>query len=596
MTGMFRSFRARIFWAILLVAAVAAGLSLWLTREWLEERQLDEARTGLLREARVAGELMLRGENDLAALTRVLDLPDLRLSLLDADGRVLAETGGVSPEGMDNHGDRPEVVQARSGGEGYSLRASGTLHRNFAYAARRLPDGRVLRLALPLDSVNLLIQKRLHVFAPMILLAVVLAAFISGAMRRSLGQMVDVVSAISRGRLQRRLRRLPGTEFAPLAEAVNRMADSIGEQVRIASDKTAQLESVLNTMSDGVLVLGPQGRIRRCNGAFARLFPQVTDMAGSPVIEVIPSPELQDAVDALLRSAQVARTASGSGDEDLDVPRSLRQVQLHLGGRAFSVLISLPVLADARLGAVLVFRDISDLMQLERIRSDFVANVSHELRTPLTAIQGYAETLLSMDSPEQAQHFAAIIYRHSCSLARMLEDLLVLARLEGQGGALELCPTECAATLEEAGSLCQTRLQERSLRLEGYLEELPPVLADDRLLTLVFRNLLENACRYAEEGTAIRVTGRVEGDGVVIRVVDDGATIPADDLPRIFERFYQVERHRGQNSTGLGLAICKHVIERHGGRIWAESPAEDGSTAIIFTLRRADAPRTPAQE
>lgn len=596
MTGMFRSFRARIFWAILLVAAVAAGLSLWLTREWLEERQLDEARTGLLREARVAGELMLRGENDLAALTRVLDLPDLRLSLLDADGRVLAETGGVSPEGMDNHGDRPEVVQARSGGEGYFLRASGTLHRNFAYAARRLPDGRVLRLALPLDSVNLLIQKRLHVFAPMILLAVVLAAFISGAMRRSLGQMVDVVSAISRGRLQRRLRRLPGTEFAPLAEAVNRMADSIGEQVRIASDKTAQLESVLNTMSDGVLVLGPQGRIRRCNGAFARLFPQVTDMAGSPVIEVIPSPELQDAVDALLRSAQVARTASGSGDEDLDVPRSLRQVQLHLGGRAFSVLISLPVLADARLGAVLVFRDISDLMQLERIRSDFVANVSHELRTPLTAIQGYAETLLSMDSPEQAQHFAAIIYRHSCSLARMLEDLLVLARLEGQGGALELCPTECAATLEEAGSLCQTRLQERSLRLEGHLEELPPVLADDRLLTLVFRNLLENACRYAEEGTAIRVTGRVEGDDVVIRVVDDGATIPADDLPRIFERFYQVERHRGQNSTGLGLAICKHVIERHGGRIWAESPAEDGSTAIIFTLRRADAPRTPAQE
>ena len=596
MTGMFRSFRARIFWAILLVAAVAAGLSLWLTREWLEERQLDEARTGLLREARVAGELMLRGENDLAALTRVLDLPDLRLSLLDADGRVLAETGGVSPEGMDNHGDRPEVVQARSGGEGYSLRASGTLHRNFAYAARRLPDGRVLRLALPLDSVNLLIQKRLHVFAPMILLAVVLAAFISGAMRRSLGQMVDVVSAISRGRLQRRLRRLPGTEFAPLAEAVNRMADSIGEQVRIASDKTAQLESVLNTMSDGVLVLGPQGRIRRCNGAFARLFPQVTDMAGSPVIEVIPSPELQDAVDALLRSAQVARTASGSGDEDLDVPRSLRQVQLHLGGRAFSVLISLPVLADARLGAVLVFRDISDLMQLERIRSDFVANVSHELRTPLTAIQGYAETLLSMDSPEQARHFAAIIYRHSCSLARMLEDLLVLARLEGQGGALELCPTECAATLEEAGSLCQARLQERSLRLEGHLEELPPVLADDRLLTLVFRNLLENACRYAEEGTAIRVTGRVEGDDEVIRVVDDGATIPADDLPRIFERFYQVERHRGQNSTGLGLAICKHVIERHGGRIWAESPAEDGSTAIIFTLRRADAPRTPAQE
>ena len=176
--------------------------------------------------------------------------------------------------------------------------------------------------------MNLLIQKRLHVFAPMILLAVVLAvvlaAFISGAMRRSLGQMVDVVSAISCGRLQRRLRRLPGTEFAPLAEAVNRMADSIGEQVRIASDKTAQLESVLNTMSDGVLVLGPQGRIRRCNGAFARLFPQVTDMAGSPVIEVIPSPELQDAVDAAKALPSESEKAVAFHDNVLPAMDALR--------------------------------------------------------------------------------------------------------------------------------------------------------------------------------------------------------------------------------------------------------------------------------
>ena len=156
MTGMFRSFRARIFWAILLVAAVAAGLSLWLTREWLEERQLDEARTGLLREARVAGELMLRGENDLEVLARVLDLPDLRLSLLDADGNVLAETGGVSPEGMDNHGDRPEVVQARSEGQGYSLRASGTLHKNFAYAGSKFGGiGLTQSFALELCAYNI---------------------------------------------------------------------------------------------------------------------------------------------------------------------------------------------------------------------------------------------------------------------------------------------------------------------------------------------------------------------------------------------------------------------------------------------------------
>jgi len=595
--AVFRSFRTRIFWAMLLVAAASAGLSLWLAREWMEEWQLEDARSGLLREARMGAALLSLGESDLAGIARTIMLPDLRLSLLDAGGKVLAETGGVAPEGMDNHGDRAEVVQARSRGEGWSLRDSGTLHRKFAYAACRLPDGRILRLAMPLDSVNLVIERRLHIFARMILLAVavaaVLATIISGAMRRSMNHMVDTVDAISRGFLHRRLRRLPGAEFIPLAKAVSRMASGIAEQVRIAADKTAQLESVLNTMSDGVLVLGPHGRIRRCNGAFASLFPNATGMKGRPVIDLIPNAEFQKTVDSLLRYAREARDG---GEGKLSVPGSLKQTDLRLDGHFYSVLLSLPAVADARLGAVLVFRDVSGLMRLERIRSDFVANVSHELRTPLTAIQGYAETLIGMDLPEQARRFAHVICRHSRSMACILENLLVLARLEGQEGALELRPTDCAASLEEAASLCLSRLQERSLRLEGDLEGLPPVLADERFLTMVFRNLLENACRYAREGTAIRIAGQAREDCVLIRVVDDGAVIPADSLKRIFERFYQVERHRGNNSTGLGLAICRHAVERHGGRIWAESPAEDGDTAFAFTLKRAVFCRNPAQE
>ena len=586
MTGMFRSFRARIFWAILLVTAVAAGLSLWLTREWLEERQLDEARTGLLREARVAGELMLRGENDLEVLARVLDLPDLRLSLLDADGNVLAETGGVSPEGMDNHGDRPEVVQARSEGQGYSLRASGTLHKNFAYAARNLPDGRILRLALPLDSVNLLIQKRLHVFAPMILLAVVLAvvlaAFISGAMRRSLGQMVDVVSAISRGRLQRRLRRLPGTEFAPLAEAVNRMADSIGEQVRIASDKTAQLESVLNTMSDGVLVLGPQGRIRRCNGAFARLFPQVTDMAGSPVIEVIPSPELQDAVDAMLRSAQVARSSSGNGDEDLDVPRSLRQVQLHLGGRVFSVLISLPVLADARLGAVLVFRDISDLMQLERIRSDFVANVSHELRTPLMAIQSTVEAMVDgvfEADEERLETVNSEVQR----LSRLVDAILKLSRLESRSTPMKKEVVNVGELIAGIVATHEAFVADSGLTLKYEMEQGVRVLGDADMIRQATANLISNAVRYTSEGGLVTV--RVKRGDIMasISVQDTGIGLTPDEAKMVFSRFWRADAGRTRESGGLGigLSVVKEIVERHNGWVQVEGRKGEGACFTI---------------
>ncbi len=588
---MFTSFRSRIFWAILLVACISSGLSLWLAREWLEERQLEDVRMGLMRDARLTGKAIQNGKMDLKDMAGVIDLPGLRLSLVNRDGRVVAETGAVDPEGMDNHLDRPEVAEAKKNGTGYALRNSGTLHTTFAYAAQLLDDGCVVRLALPLDEVNLLIRQRLHGFASLIFLSVFLAALmaavLSGSMRRSLDKMVGVVTAISCGRLHRRLRHLPGSEFAPLAEAVNRMASGIEKQVSIASDKTAQLESVLNTMRDGVLVLGPKGRIRRCNGAFARLFPDMRDFEGRTLIEVIPSPSFLEEVESLLQIADGAGESASETDAGKERSESLRQLELHLGGRFFLVLVSIPLPADERLGAVLVFRDVTDLLQLERIRSDFVANVSHELRTPLTAIQGYAETLLGLETSEQARHFAGVIYRQSRSIARILEDLLLLARLEGEKDAFSLLAIACVRVFEDAAVLCKTKLLERNLTLQGNLEDLPPVMGDERLLVLVFRNLLENACRFASENTSIRVVGERKGKHVVIRVVDDGLIIPRESLPRIFERFYQVKRESGQKSTGLGLAICKHIIERHGGEIWAESPAFDGSAAIVFTLQCA---------
>lgn len=656
------SFRTRIFCGMLAVALVSIAVSVFYGKTWFEEAQLDAARERLVRETVLAGAI-LDGLGDhisgLSQLAAILNMPEERLSLLNSKGGVLGDTApGAQPIArLDNHADRPEVQEAMSGAPGFAIRPSGTLGKDLAYAAVALRNGDILRVSVPLSSLRQIIDSRLAVFTRIglvtVALSLVLAGLLSGALRRSLSQMVSVVEAISKGNFQRRLRRIPGREFAPLAAAVNRMAENIEEHVRVTAEQTAQLESILDTMSDGVLVLGPRGRIRRCNRALAREFPAAASALGAQVVEVIPSPPLQNAVDDIMAEAEARNSARSRGlpltvaasnhtaetagnaksesgvslghdgaaaqgasaeanvggngvssasvaadsGETGDTPSTesgSAQRYLHLelaSGQVMSVCISLPGACDVaeggQVGAVAVFHDISELMRLERVRRDFVANVSHELRTPLTAIQGYAETLISLDGPPECRRFGEIILKHGIYLSRMVDDLLTLARLEGKGGSLELAPVDPREALAQATGMCREVLERRHCRVE---QQIPPdcrVMANQPHLTQVFRNLLENAGRYTPDGGSIRVNARQVGDSVVFRVTDDGPGIPRHDLERIFERFYQVERHRGQASTGLGLAICKHIIERHGGSIRVESPAPDGSTALVFTLTSA---------
>lgn len=586
------SFRARVFWAIFLVGLLSVSLSLFYARALLKEKQLDSARAALLRECRMAASLYAAhgaDGKDAHALLRLLGHETARVSLVDASGVVREESSAsLSERELDNHNDRPEIIQARARGEGYAVRESGSLSEPFAYAARLLPDGSVLRLAVPLADMLADIDGRLSVLsrlsAAALLLSALLAVLISGALRRSVEHMVNAVTAIARGNFHRRLRHVPGREFAPLAEAVNGMARNIEEQIGYAADQAAQLESVLTIMGDGVLVLDRQGNVRRVNRALERVFPGVGRALGQPLIKCIPAPCLQNAVERLL-----AAGASGS--------QAVVHVPLELAsGQNFSVRLARADDVDARVGVVAVFHDITELMRLERVRRDFVANVSHELRTPLTAIQGYAETLMEVEDVARCRHFAEIIHKHGAYLSAMTTDLLALARLEGEDGNLRLAPIGTEEIIAQAQGICAELCSRRNVTLEM---DIPPhleVRAHAESLGMVFRNIFENACRFSPENGKVRVGARREGEIVIFRVVDDGPGIAPEHLERIFERFYRVEAHRGQQGTGLGLAICKHVVERHGGRIWAESPAQDGSTAIVFTLAAARGDATSSAE
>ncbi|MDR0466645.1 MAG: PAS domain S-box protein [Deltaproteobacteria bacterium] len=591
MATLFVSFRSRLFGCFLVVAALTLITPAFFVRPILQEALLNEAMDRLHQEALlVQGFLEGAGGRADAAALAVMERSKIRFTLIDAKGAVMLDSGVTGADDLDSHADRPEVMQAMQTGFGGAIRYSSTLQTELVYAALRLNDGAILRLATPFAGVRQRIDAQMAGFSlaagPAIALSLLLAWYFSHRLEKSLSDMVRVVEGISMGHFSRRLHAVPGAEFRPLAGAVNRMAKSIGDFVHTESDQKGQLEAILETMAEGVLVLGPRGRIRRANRALAELFPSAAGLMGGQVVEVIPSPALQDAVISLLADMEGLGKTTALQIE----PRP---------GKIFPVLLARPPREAAHaIGAVAVFRDISELMRLETVRRDFVANVSHELRTPLTAIQGYAETLMEMDEvPAQGRRFAEIIRKHGIFLSALVDELLTLSRLENDNAAVRRENIDPRQALNAAKQMLTQQIEQARLRIS---EDLAPdlrVLTDGEHLEQVFRNLLENSCRYAPPESDIVVRMRPLGEEALFSVSDQGPGIPPGDLGRVFERFYQVEKHRnyagGSSAAGLGLAICKHIIERHSGRIWAESPAPDAATSFFFTLPLAVAGDLP---
>ena len=583
MKNFFTSFQAKLLGCFLVIAALSMLVPAFYARPVLHDAMLRDSLEHLQQETLLVGALLesKRDAVELASVSAALQQTKIRLSVMDSQGKILFESSQPGGTLSENHRDRPEIQEAMHSGQGSATRFSSTLQMEFMYTALRLKNGDIIRLAVPFMGVKQRIDAQLAgaslAAVVTVALSLLLAWFFSSRIKRSLAGMIHVVEGISTGTFSRRLHVIPGREFQPLADAVNRMADSIEGSILTVADQKNQLEAVLETMAEGVLVLDPKGRVRRTNKAFAAAFPfdGSRDVTGRQIMELIPSSALQEAVSTLLN------TPEGYGKSS--------SLQITLNKTVFSILLARPLeeAADS-LGLVAVFRDITELVRLEAVRRDFVANVSHELRTPLTAIQGYAETLEGMgEVPEQGRRFAEIIRKHGMFLSGMVDELLTLSRLESDSFRLERSPVNAAEALRRASQMLQSEVDGKGLRIT---ESVPPdlaVQADSALLERIFRNLLENACRYAPEGGEIAVSARIREKEAVFAVSDQGPGIPPSELSRIFERFYQVEKHRGASrgmGSGLGLAICKHIVERHHGRIWAESPSADAATSFFFTL------------
>jgi two-component system phosphate regulon sensor histidine kinase PhoR len=516
-----------------------------------------------------------------------------RVTIIDPTGKVLADSE-ANPDSVEDAAQRKEFAAALSGKVGVDQRRSATVGTAFLYVAVPVSGGAV-RLAYPLsdvEAVSLQVRHRLELASGLaFVFALLVAAVAAMWSARRLERIVDVAARIADGDLQARILENSPDEIGRVADAIDKTARRLEHSFAAVRSSQRQLETLLNSMQDAVIAVSADGLVQWANQPMDRLVPQRTRLH-QPVVETIRDPDFLAAVKEAITTHDV-KTARATSI----VP-----------GRAFDVTAA--PLPEG--GAVAVLRDLTETERVEKTRRDFIANVSHELRTPLTSIQGYAETLLD-STPEQGaptREFLEIIRKNSSRMSRLTEDLLTLARVESGETRFEAETVPPAEILHDAEESFREIARGQGIELEikdspvpgfpspnsktsssaanSFPENLPQVLADREAIHQVFANLIENALKYGASGGRVVLGARPVPHAVEFFVQDFGAGIASEHLPRLFERFYRVDKARSRESggTGLGLAIAKHIVLAHRGSIRAESELAHGST-FLFTLPTA---------
>jgi two-component system phosphate regulon sensor histidine kinase PhoR len=506
---------------------------------------------------------------------------ETRFTVILPSGAVIGDTW-ETPRNMDNHANRPEVADALSSGQGKSRRFSNTLQQSVVYTAVAVkrdsqPLG-VVRAAIPLSRMEAQIaQMRMQFLAiggviAFFALGVTLA--ISRQYSRKIDELKQSAARLAEGQLAHRLAIPDSEELADLAESLNRMAAQLESRLQTVVSQRNQLEAVLSSMLEGVIAVDREERIISVNQAAARWFDIDPEKGrGRSIPEAIRNLAIQQFVTRALKSRSPVV-------DDIIVYRN--------GERILNIK-SAPLLdvGPEPIGLLIVFSDVTQLRRLEDMRRDFVANVSHEIKTPLTAIKGFVETLHqnAVETPEESERFLGIIAKHVDRLNTIIEDLLLLSRIEDEGerGDIKREKTRLHVIFQNAVQICRQRADEKRIRIELAGDEGLTALVDPVLLEQAVVNLLDNAVKYSDPENKVRILARIFEQEIQIQVQDHGIGIEKKHLPRLFERFYRVDkaRSRAQGGTGLGLAIVKHIAQAHGGQVSVESNLGEGS---LFTI------------
>ncbi len=576
--------------AIILLCLLVNG---WLTTRIIRQSYLEHLTTELksraaLIQAQIQPQISIPSV-PLDSLCKALGLlGDMRITLVGLDGNVWGDSH-ENPGMMENHADRPEIRAALLDSIGTSIRYSPTLKKKMLYLAVPLTDrtgfAGTLRVALPISEIGGILHR---IYSELALVGVVIALAgiifsygLSWRISRPLREMRDGARAFMEGDFSRRAPVPQSEELGALATALNEMAQQLSTKIGDITRQRNELEALLSSMIEGVIAVDADERIISANEAARKMLPvALENPQGRLLHEAVLIPDVQRFTNQLLKVRKDAET----------------ELELQ-GGRLF-VRIQGTMLHDAEgreRGALLVLNDITRLRKLENLRREFVANVSHELRTPITTIKGFVETLQDnpdADSAQKAQ-FLNIIGRNAERLNTIFEDLLSISKLEQseERGDLPFEPGAVNEVLTAAAQSSARKASEKSIQIQvnatvGLKVKMNAVLLEQALI-----NLLENAIKYSEAEGRIQIRAERIGAEIVLSVQDNGCGIEAEHLPRIFERFYRVDKNRSreQGGTGLGLAIVKHIALVHRGYVSVDSKPGQGSTFRIHLPRQSGA-------
>jgi len=580
----------RLFTPYLLTAILSLAAFTWFASSSIREFHVNQSAADLKSRARLFEEQLAPYLNspDPEAVDRLTKsaggISDTRITVILPSGKVVGDSREV-PRHMANHADRPEIREALQGRVGRSIRFSSTLLQRMMYVAVPVFEEQgqkvtaVIRTAIPITAIDDALWRFRMKIAGFGLVVAVLAAGISWLISRQysrpLEEMKKGAARFADGDFDHRLSVPRSEELAGLAEALNQMAAQLDRRIDTIVRQRKELETVLTSMREGVIAVDQKERIVSMNPTAARWFEcDPAKAQGRSIPEMIRNLAFQKFVAGALNNRQPQ-------EDDIPVFKN--------GERVLNVKSS-PLLDtdQEQIGTLIMFTDVTPLRRLETMRRDFVANVSHEIKTPLTAIKGFVETLYegNVEDLEETRRFLGIVKKHVDRLNAVIEDLLSLSRIEQENEqrTLEVRPARLLDVFQAAVQICRPKADEKSIDIHADVDAALAVTCDPTLIEQAVVNLLDNAVKYSESGKSVTLEAGEDGKETFIRVRDQGMGIAQKHLPRLFERFYRVDKARSRDSggTGLGLAIVKHIAQAHGGRVEVDSELGKGSTFTIF--------------
>lgn len=491
---------------------------------------------------------------------------ELRVTYIDKNGKVIYDTA-VNEEIMDNHNSRQEIIEARKSGNGFSVRYSKSTEKNMMYFATTFGDGFVIRSSMPLKIVNGLGSKYFKFYIIAIIFSAVMSIWFSLKLSyiivKPITDLDFITSRISKGEFHRRAKILSDGEIGQLAKNFNEMADKLEFTLNEVTDKQNRLEAILQSMDSGVIAVDRSNKVIMINPYAKKIFGITKDIIGQNLLDNIRDFELEDIFH--------------QSDDDYKEIKIVWPEERELRIKTADIINR-----SEHIGTVAVVQDITEVKKLEKMRTQFVANVSHELKTPLTSIKGFAETLKYVDDADTKEKFLNIINEEAERLTRLITDILTLSHIEQQK-EVKKEKIHVNKVVEDVYNLMKNTADAKGIQLTKEDQNVRTIIGDADRFKQMLINLVDNAINYSERGDSVCIGTENKGDRCILWVKDTGVGIAKKQIPRLFERFYRVDkaRSRSKGGTGLGLAIVKHIVLNFNGKIHVESQLGIGSKFIV---------------